>query len=367
MHCLNQQLKRELENLQSLYGFPGATAAFVLSDGTFGEVACGLADIETKEPMTTHARMLVASIGKSFVAAVILSLAKDGLLSLEDLLSDRLGGCAWYSHLPNARSITICHLLTHSSGLPDHLNTKKFIQSSADVWLNPEFHFLPEFLIECILDLEPLFETGNGWAYSDTGYILLGLVIERVTGNSYYGELGTRFLKPLKLALTSPSDKRTLSGIVAGYTAKDNVFGLPEKTINASGVMAWNPGIEWTGGGLISSSRDLAVWAKLLYEGHAMQAEYLKDLLQSVSASPTDDSIRYGAGVVIQKRGNLGECWGHGGVIPGYCSSMRYYPSYGLALAFQINTDRGVTDHSMDVSNMEYRLAETVIGHPAAP
>ena len=75
--------------------------------------------------------------------------------------------------------------------------------------------------------------------------------------------------------------------------------------------MVWNPVVEWTGGGLISTSRDLAVWAKLLYEGHAMQADYLTDLLQSVPAGDEESGVRYGMGVVIKQKDFLGEMWGH--------------------------------------------------------
>ena len=122
--------------------------------------------------------------------------------------------------------------------------------------------------------------------------------------------------------------------------------------------MVWDPVVEWTGGGLISTSRDLAVWAKLLYEGHAMQSDYVTDLFQSVPVRDDDSKVRYGAGVLIDQKDPLGEKWGHNGVIPGYSSSMRYYPKYGVAVAFQTNTDSGV---SAFVSDMEYRLAEIVI------
>lgn len=355
MGILNQ-LQGELDRLRNQYNFPGATVAYVLSDGTVGEVASGLADMETKEPMTTKSRMLAASIGKTFVAATVIALAKEGRLNLDDLLSKWLGERNWYSRLPNHQTITLRHLLTHSSGLPDHLYTTNFLLSRK--WWNVDSRFSPESLIECILDQPPLFETGKGWQYTDTGYILLGLVIEAATRNSYYKEMEQRFLEPLKLNMTSPSDRPSLPGLVAGYVAQDNVFGLPRKTIDESGKMVWNPAVEWTGGGLISTSRDLAVWAKLLYEGHAMQTDYLKDLFQSV---PAGDGVQFGAGVLIRQNGPLGQIWGHGGVIPGYISSIRYYPKYGVAVAFQINTDRGMSDHSMDVNDIEHCLAEIVI------
>jgi D-alanyl-D-alanine carboxypeptidase len=362
MKTLKQQLNSELDRFRIQYGFPGVTASYVLLDGTIGEGVSGLADLETEEPMTAKSRMLAASIGKTFVAATIVYLAKEGRLNLDDPLAKWLGDCIWYSRLPNCKTITLRHLLIHSSGVPDHLYTTQFLQSSPHKWMNVDSLFSHESLIQCILDQPPLFEAGKGWAYTDTGYILLGLVIEAVTKNSYYEELNRCFLKPLNLDMTSPSDQQMLPGLVAGYTTQDNVFGLPRKTIDELGKMVWNPAVEWTGGGLICTSRDLAVWAKLLYEGHAMQVEYLTDLFQSFPIGDEESGARYGAGVFIQQKdGPLGESWGHGGVIPGYSSSMRYYPRYGVAVAFQINTDSGVTDHSLDVSCMESSLAEIVI------
>ncbi len=326
----------ELEHLRNRHGFPGVTVAYVLSDGTIGEAACGFADLETKEPMTTRSRMLAASVGKTFVAATVIALDREGRLNLDDPLTSWLGGRNWYDRLPNHDTITLRHLLTHRSGLPDHVYTKRFAQLFSERKAVP-----PEVLIECILDQPPLFEAGTDWAYTDTGYILLGLVIEQATGNTYYGEVEQRFLKPLKLNMTAPSDRLLLPGLVAGYTAQDSPFGLPRKTIDDSGAMVWDPAIEWTGGGLISTSHDLAVWAKLLYEGNAMPYEYMDDLLPCVVISNSE----------------FGEKWGHGGVIPGYCSSMRYYPKYRVAIAFQVNTDAGISDFGTD---MEQCLAEII-------
>jgi CubicO group peptidase (beta-lactamase class C family) len=119
----SNRLQIVLDDLRTEYGFPGVTCAYVLSDGTVGEAASGLADKETLQPMTPQSRMLAASIGKSFVAATVIALAKEGRLHLDELLSKTLGKCSWFSRLPNHETITIRHLLTHSSGLPDLLQS----------------------------------------------------------------------------------------------------------------------------------------------------------------------------------------------------------------------------------------------------
>lgn len=351
---LKSMLKNELESFQEKHGFPGFTCAYIIADGTIEEIASGFADKETHEPMTPQSRMLAASVGKTFVAATLLALTYEKQLNLDDALSLWLGEWDWYTRLPNHETMTIRNLLTHSAGMPNHVCTEEFLK----LFKRKESHFTPECLLACIFDQPPLFEAGKGWTYSDTGYILLGLIIETVTGKSYDEELERRFLKPLKLDSTKPSNQPLLNGLVSGYTALDNPFGLPEKTVDKTGALLWNPAVEWTGGGLISTSRDLAIWAKLLYEGRVMQAKYLAELLQSVPINQEESQARYGAGCVIIPATPWGEQWGHWGVIPGYTSSMRYYPEYQVAIAFQINTDVCVFD---TVSEMEKRLADIVI------
>lgn len=360
---LTQAIQTVLDEAQHQYGFPGATAAYVLPDGTVGVVATGMADRETATPMTVRSRMLAASIGKTFVGATAIALAQEGLLDLDAPISQYVGDRAWFSRLPNHSDITLHHLLTHSSGLPDHVHLANFATAIADRWRDPGNPFPPESLLEFVLDQPPLFKSGTGWAYSDTGYILVGLVIEAATGERYYDELQTRFLTPLGLKLTAPADRRWLPGLAAGYMAADNPFGFPPRTTTADGVMAWHPGFEWTGGGLISNSLDLACWGAALFGGRAIPGDYLDDLLNAVSTSPDTHDIQYGSGVGIYRDGPFGPVYGHGGWIPGYSSSLRYYPDYEVAIAFQINTDIGIVDDTTPVMpDLEFRLAERVLG-----
>lgn len=372
-HCeeapLQQRFQTELEALQQEFQFPGATAAFIYGDSDSGVAAAGMADLEAKTPMQTGSRMLAASVGKSFVAATVIALEQDGVLSLDDPLARWLGEQPWYSRLPNHRSITLFHLLTHTAGIPDHVYDKAFPHIWNRIQSDSEFRFNPSTLIEIILDQTALFAPGTDWAYTDTGYILLGMVIEKATGKSYYEEVSQRFLKPMALGQTTPSNSRELVDLVAGYTSPDNPFGLaiPTKSTTAPGVMAWNPAVEWTGGGLVSNAGDLARWAKQLYGGEALATDYLETLTRSVPIGGPDSGIRMGLGVVMYQQGPFGPAWGHGGVIPGYVTSMRYYPDHELAIVFQINTDKVMSeDAPSPVEVMEQKLAQVVLGKPVA-
>jgi D-alanyl-D-alanine carboxypeptidase len=360
---LKANFQAALDSLHSQYGFPGATAAYVLPDGAVGTVATGYADVEAKTPMTANSRMLAASIGKTFVAATALALVHEGVLGIDDPISKWLGDRPWFSRLPNHDTITLHELLTQSSGLPDHVHMPAFAKANSQDWNKAGNPFPPERLVSFILDQKPLFKAGEGWSYTDTGYILVGMIIEKATGKSYYDEATRRFLVPLHLTLTSPSNTMHLPGLAAGYMEAANEWHMPVKTTVAPGVMDWNPAQEWTGGGMVSNPRDLVVWAKTLYEGRAMNWPYVKLLLQSVPISKDDPSIRYGAAVTIKYGGPLGPTYGHGGWIPGYSSSMRYYPDYRIAVALQINTDRGMVEHHQTLlsQDMEVRLAKVVV------
>jgi D-alanyl-D-alanine carboxypeptidase len=351
----------ELDALHQEYGFPGATAAYILSNGTAGVVATGLSDIEKGIRMSPSSRMLAASIGKTFVSATVLALAQEGHLDLDDPISLWLSDKPWFERLPNHASITVRHLLAHTAGISNHVDEPAFAAAFAANWAKPGSPFSPEMLVEYVLDQPPLFAPGEGWSYSDTGYLLVGLIIEEVAGRDYYVEVRERFLTPLDLRLTSASNQHDLTGLAAGYMAAENGFGLPAKTTLDDGRMAWNPAIEWTGGGLASNSLDLAKWAKALFEGQAMEGSYLGDLLQDAPISAEMQDISYGAGVAIYKTGPLGPRYGHSGWIPGYSSSLRYYPDYRVAIAFQINTDIGIVDHSTALyEEMATRLEQVI-------
>ena len=148
----------ELDALREEYGFPGATAAYVLSDGTAGVVATGLSDIEAGVGMSTSSRMLAASIGKTFVSATVLALAQEARLGLDDRISLWLSDEPWFARLPNNESITIRHLLTHSAGIPNHVDEPVFAAAFTENWAKPGTPFSPEMLIEFVLDQPALFE-----------------------------------------------------------------------------------------------------------------------------------------------------------------------------------------------------------------
>jgi D-alanyl-D-alanine carboxypeptidase len=340
---IRQALQLKLDEWHKAGSFPGATLGVVLANGdTGGEsfgLAVGFSDRELKTPMKPRDRMLAGSVGKTFAAATALQLVKKGKIGLDDRIEKYLGREPWFARLPNAKEITVRQLMNHTSGLVRYEFKDQFTK---DLTVNPEKVWKPAELVAYLLDEKPPFAAGKGWDYSDTNYIVLGMIIEKVTGKRFYDEANTRLLKPLKLADTIPQDGLRLKGVVQGYAGPNNPFGGRDAMIQ-NGKFAINPQFEWTGGGYASTAEDLARWAKMIYEGKAFSPELLPQVLDGVPAPQLmlgGGETRYGLGVIIRKT-RLGIAYGHSGFFPGYMTDMMYFPDHKVAVAVQVNTSVG--------------------------
>ena len=334
--ALKARLQRKLDEWHKAGSFPGATLGVAVANGESFGLAVGLANRETKTPMKPNDRMLAGSTGKTFAAATALQLVKEGKIELDDKIEKYLGSEPWFARLPNARDITVRQLMNHTSGLVRYEFKDQFTK---DLTANPEKTWKPAELVAYLLDEKPPFAAGNGWDYSDTNYIVLGMIIEKVTGRKFYDEANRRLLKPLKLNDTIPQDGPRLKGVVQGYAGPNNPFGGKDAMI-ISGKFAINPQFEWTGGGYASSARDLARWAKMIYEGKAFSSDLLPTVLEGVPAPMLGRETKYGLGVIIRKT-SAGTSYGHSGFFPGYMTDMMYFPDYKVAVAVQVNTSVG--------------------------
>jgi len=329
---LKAELQRKLDELHAAGKFPGATAGVALADGrTFG-LAVGLSNVEAGTPMKPSDLMLQGSVGKTYVAAVAMQLVHEKRLRLDDKIERYLGSEKWFARLPNAREITVRMLMNHTSGLVRYEFKEQFTR---DLTANPDKRWRPEELVAYILDTAPPFAAGQGWEYSDTNYIVLGMIIERVTKSRYYEQVTQRVLRPLKLTSTLPSDSRVIPGLIQGYAGANNPFGGTDAMI-VKGRFAINPQFEWCGGGMASTTEDLARWAKALYEGRAFDPSLLRQMLDGVPAKLGPEA-KYGLGVIIRPTAS-GITYGHSGFFPGYITEMIYFPEHKFAVAVQVNT-----------------------------
>lgn len=337
LDALRQRVRSKVDELRASAGLPGITVGFVLADGRTVSVSSGLADVEDKTPLAPDDLMLAGSIGKTYFAAVTLQLVHEGKLKLDEKIEHWLGREPWFARLPNAKEITLRMLMNHTSGIPEHVLDRNF---AAAMKADPDRVWKPEELVAYILDAKPLFPAGQGWSYADTNYIVVGIIVEKVTGKSFYGEVEKRILKPLALDHTRPSVSRIIPGLVTGYSRPDSPFGFAGRTI-IDGKFVINPQMEWTGGGFVSTAGDLARWAKALYEGKVLKKEALDEMLTPVEAQGGrggGSGNKYGLAVQIRQSA-WGTSYGHGGWFPGYLSEMEYFPEHKVAIAVQVNTD----------------------------
>ncbi len=357
---MTERVQRTLDDFVRSSEAPGVTVAF--SRGPTGEVvslSSGLADREASTAMMPAARMPAGSVGKIFVAALALDLVAEQQLELDAPAKKWLGQRDWWRRVPGGDQITPRMLLSHTSGLSDHVSDVDFaaavlarVESSAD----PDQAFSPEELLGFVLNDPPLGAPGESYHYSDTNYILIGLLLEQVTGRPFFDVLIERILLPLGLVATEPALSRTYDGLVAGYSPA-NPLGLPEKVAD-NGVMAFSPAMEWTGGGLVSTSADLARFLAALVAGEAPFGP--ERYVQMREGSPLGSEVGYGLGLSVSQT-SMGPAVGHRGEFPGYTSVVRYFSDHDLVVAAQANSDRNV-----DLGGLATRLALELTGGGAA-
>jgi len=331
--ALRARLQAKLDELHRGGKFPGATLGVVLADGQSFGLATGLSDREAKTRMKPSDLMLQGSVGKTYAAALAMQLVKEGKINLDERIEKYLGQEKWFARLPNSKEITVRMLMNHTSGLVRYEFKDEFAK---DLTANVDKVWRPQELIAYIFDTKAPFAAGKGWDYSDTNYIVLGMIIEKVTGKRYYDLVSKRILQPLKLKHTVPSDSRTIPGLAQGYAGEGNPFGGVDAMI-VNGKFAINPQFEWTGGGMASTTEDLARWAKAMYEGRAFDAGLLSEMLTGTPSPMLGKEAKYGLGVIIRPTG-LGTSYGHSGFFPGYITEMIYFPDHKIALALQINS-----------------------------
>jgi D-alanyl-D-alanine carboxypeptidase len=347
---LTTRLQAALDSLRTAGKLPGVTLGVALPDGRTLALASGYSDTARRTRMRPTDRLLQGSVGKTYVAAVALQLVGEKRLGLDDPISKYLGGEPWFARLPNASRITVRQLMNHTSGLVrwefDSAATAVMRAQPFKVWT-------PEERLAYLFDKPAPFEPGAGWDYSDTNYIVLGMIIERLSGRSYYEELRRRILEPLELRNTIPSDRRQLPGVANGYAGPRNDLGGFDASLPDS-LLAVNPQLEWTGGGIASTSEDLARWARLLYTGRVIDTALVRQMVEGVPAR-MGPNVRYGLGAIVRET-RLGPAWGHSGFFPGYATEMLYFPQSGVAVAIQVNvTDpypRGLVPFLVQVASL---------------
>lgn len=337
---LRTKMQHTLDSLVGVDNLPGATLAAVLPDGRLISLASGWEDRELKKPMPIGGRMFTGSTGKTFVSAVALQLVSEGKIDLDGKVAAWFTSDedAWYHRLPNAADLTVRSLMNHTSGLPRYIFQDAFLNAAK---ADPMRAWKPEECLSVLIDLAPVHPVGKGWGYSDTNYLLLGLIIEKAGGDTFYNQAQKRLLEPFNLRNTYPSTQRALPGLVQAYIGDQNFLNLPPKTVE-NGLYAVNPQFEWCGGGFVTNVEDMAYWMKWLHGGKALDPNIYHELIEPVDFRTSQPApAGYGLGTFVWQT-PLGKFLGHAGVMPGYLTQTEYSGKYGFSVALQTNTDQGM-------------------------
>jgi D-alanyl-D-alanine carboxypeptidase len=321
--------------LDSIYDpkedFGGATIGIILPDESSYSFALGYSDMNNNVRMSTKNRMLGGSTGKILVSASIMQQVEKGTINLDDKLQVYLGNNTWFGRIQNFDKITIRNLLQHSSGISRYVFNEEFLK---DVQLDADRFWSPPELLSYVFDKESLFSPGSEFAYSDTNYILLALVLEKVSGLSMYEYINDHILSPFKLDNIHPQLERSIEDLPIGYNGADDV--LYPGIVVQNGKYKYNLQFEWGGGGFVVTSTDLARVGKLIWENKVFSQSLNADFFDGIEA--TGLGGHWGLGVHIMTNETYGKSYGHSGFFPGYVTNLLYFPEYGFSIAYQVNT-----------------------------
>jgi D-alanyl-D-alanine carboxypeptidase len=291
----------------------------------------GVRNLATGAPMQSFDRFRIGSITKSFVATVVLQLVGEGRLRLDDSVDHWLPGV-----IPNGGHITVHELLNQTSGLFDYLNggdptvmVPYFVNHDWDyVWK-------PLQLVAIATSHPPIFPPGTQWAYSNTNYIVLGLIVQAVTHDDPVSEIERRIIQPLELKSTSfPTTDPDIEGAhTHGYLTNVPPTSGSPSTFDATRL---SPSWAWTAGAIVSTVDDLARFQRALFTGELLRPTQLRELETTVPALP---GVDYGLGV-FKIETPCGPAWGHNGDFIGYLSIALTSSDGSRQLVLSLNSDR---------------------------
>jgi D-alanyl-D-alanine carboxypeptidase len=304
---------------------PGAVVIVRTPDGDI-EVPYGVTEWGGSTPVTLDDHIRIGSNTKTWTGSVILQLVEDGRIALEDPVSK------YRPDVPDGDNITIEQLLTMRSGLFNYTTT---LELNAALDETPDRVWDPEELVRMGLAGEPYFAPGEGYMYSNTNTVLLGLIAEQLEGKKLPEIYQERLFEPLGLTETSfpaLADASIAEPVAHGYMFSNNVDTMEGSALPADELAAAqagellptdhtndNPSWAWSAGAGISTAPELATWVEALGGGGVLSDEMQKKRIESVQ--PSDGEGAYGWGVA-----GMGSFYGHIGEMPGYNSFMGYDP-----------------------------------------
>jgi D-alanyl-D-alanine carboxypeptidase len=281
--------------------------------------AYGVADRATGAPLRLNDHIRIASITKTFTATAILRQVAAGKLDLETPIAK------WFPRVPNAETITVRDLLAMRSGLYDFTAEPKFLKEFDE---NPLLKFGPQDVVKIVSEHKPVAEPDAETHYTDANYVLLGLILEKVTGESAEAAITKEVIKPLHLTHTSfPATAKMPAPFSHGYFAGDKGEG------KIRDYTAVNPKVAWTAGAMVSTLGDLHKYASQLATGALLPKKLQEERLRfGALANGDGPSVGYGLGIL-----HFGNWLGHDGAIYGFSTVTMYEPKTGATISAAAN------------------------------
>ncbi|WP_055532451.1 serine hydrolase domain-containing protein [Streptomyces graminilatus] len=311
------RLDRAIEDVRGQAGIPGVVVGVWMPGKGSYVRATGVADTATHRPMTTDGFLRIGSETKTFTVTALLELVDDHRIRLDDPISRYIHG------VPNGHRITLRHLAEMRSGLFPYSADPDFAH---DLVSDPERSFTPREVLAYGFRHKNTFAPGTEFQYSNSNLILLGLVIEKVSGRRLADFIDSRVLAPAHLHDTLlPEGAEFPEPHPRGYTNQTLTGAVADST-------DWNPSWAWAAGSMISNLHDLHRWAEIVATGKLLTPETQS---QRLKTHPTGlPGLSYGLGIF-----ETGGWIGHNGSIPGYETVTVYLPSKKATLVIMINTD----------------------------
>jgi D-alanyl-D-alanine carboxypeptidase len=315
--------------MRTTWHLPGVQVAIRVADRWNWSGHAGFADLARRRTVTQTTPFGAGSITKTFLAALVLQLADEGVLSLDDPVA------RWLPGIRNATGVTIRQLLDHTSGVDDAFSHVAMLDS---IGSSPRATWSVGKVLGYVK--KPHFKPGEGWYYSNTNYLLLGQVVEAATARSVATLLRERFLVPLGLAGTFLQGQEPVPGDPAhGY----DFTGVSWKVEDLSDGTALVPFTSLataigTAGAMVTTADDLARWAEALYGRRVLSAGAMARMLDFAATRALKPLWPYGLGVqrvTLRGRGS----WGHSGLLSGFRATMRYFPADRLTIVVMTNAN----------------------------
>lgn len=322
-----QRLQDKLDSCVNHYNVPGISVSLLLPGNRYWNGASGLSDIYANIPLDTTMLFQNASATKMYVAAMIFQLAEEGLLSIEDTVGKYIAPIVY---IPGNTKIR--YLLNHRSGLYDFIAQNP--ASGSTFFAYPDSVWDHRLSIETYIDA-PMFPQGSSFYYCNTNYVLLGMIIEQITGHTFTQELHDRFITPYGLTQTFMPPEDTVMGVeTPGWTS----FSAPG-VYDTDAAPLFHPCFEsmiFTAGAMVTQPSDLCKFTRLLHGGQILNDTSLTRMKQFTPVSAGGGN-GYGHGCIRYPFAGGKTYYGHSGDISGFTQFSAHNPIDSITITVSIN------------------------------